>query len=355
MGVAGVRANYLKDAVLSAEGKGEGAVLSPGVVLVYSHNFAHLLRAAHESEELRRLVRERFVVLGHFSWCPQESPRAVAEAKELHREGLLHVVMQRDAEEFFLDEGFAPHEVIPVSVGDLVDPEVFRPRGGEKDTDVVCISRMRRWKRIEILLEALSRVRERTGRALKLLVLDSARGRGADEEYAREIRSLIEQRRLGGQVEFRTVPDMDVPEVISRARVSAVCSLVEGECRAITESLFCDVPVIAMRGMRGGGVKYFTDECGILTTDGEFARDLERLLAEPGRFRPREAISRLTGMPVAWPRLERGVRRYFDARGLDFLGGLTPPDYMKLLKEGTETLTAESLRARSRRAPWREG
>jgi len=361
--VAGVRANLLKPALLAHGGAGipacpisadenvratSGRILSRGVVLVYSHNFALYLDEAARDAELRRLVAERFVVVGHFSWCPEDNPETVAQALELKRRGLLHLAMQRDAAGLFRRQGFAGHEIIPLSVGDLIDPEVFRPTGATKDIDVVSLSRLRRWKRLEILLGALVEIRRKTGRAPRCLILDSARGQGPDAEYAREIAERIRRDGLAGAVEITTVPDKEVPAVLSRARVSAVCSAVEGECRAITESLFCDVPVIAMREMRGGGIKYLTEECGVLTTPEGFAADLVGLIERSAECRPRKYISAITGAEVAWPRVEAAVRRYFETEGLPFAGEMVRPDYMKLLKTGTETLTAAGLRGWTR-------
>ena len=338
--MTGICTTYFKDARLAPDGE----LSSPGVALVYSHQFPLVLAAAKESPELARLVSGRFLVIGHFSWCPEDNPSPVGEAQDLKRAGLLHLVMQRVSAGFFHRQGFAPHEIIPLSIGDLVDPAIFRPCGGGKTIDVLAISRLRRWKRLEILIGALAEIRARTGRKLICRILDSHRGR-VEPDTARELEALIAREGLGGQVEIGSVPDADVPSILSCARASAVCSAVEGECRAITESLFCDVPVIAMQGMRGGGIQYLTDDCGLLTTPERFADDLLRLVDSSGTYHPRAGVSRVTGRPVAWPRLEAALRGYFAATGRACEGPFCAPEYLKLLKAGTETLTVESLKA----------
>ena len=125
---------------------------------------------------------------------------------------------------------------------------------------VVTVGRLMPRKRLDLLLEALARLRA-AGRTLPLKIV----GDGP------------ERQRLG------EVPPTRIPEAIGDADVFAFPALGEGFGLAAAEALLLGVPVVASRD--GGGVRDIVPESGagrLVTPDPpEIARAIEQLLCDP--------------------------------------------------------------------------
>src|SRR3989454_9753197 len=141
---------------------------------------------------------------------------------------------------------------------------------------VVTVGRLMPRKRLDLLLEALARLRA-AGRTLPLQIVGAGPGRPYLERRVAELG-------LGRQVRFLgEVPPTRIPEAIGDADVFAFPALGEGFGLAAAEALLLGVPVVASRD--GGGVRDIVPESGagrLVTPDPpEIARAIEQLLCDP--------------------------------------------------------------------------
>ena len=141
---------------------------------------------------------------------------------------------------------------------------------------VVTVGRLMPRKRLDLLLEALARLRA-AGRTLPLKIV----GDGPERPY---LERRVAELGLGRQVRFLgEVPPTRIPEAIGDADVFAFPALGEGFGLAAAEALLLGVPVVASRD--GGGVRDIVPESGagrLVTPDPpEIARAIEQLVCDP--------------------------------------------------------------------------
>jgi glycosyltransferase involved in cell wall biosynthesis len=141
---------------------------------------------------------------------------------------------------------------------------------------IVTVGRLTPRKRLELLLDALRRLRA-AGRVVPLTIIGDGSERSRLELYAAEV-GVSEHVRFLGEV----APDR-IPDAIGDADVFAFPALGEGFGLAAAEALLLGVPVVAARD--GGGVRDIVPTTGagrLVNADAdELARAITELLDQP--------------------------------------------------------------------------
>jgi glycosyltransferase involved in cell wall biosynthesis len=157
---------------------------------------------------------------------------------------------------------------------------------------VVTVGRLVGQKRIDVILEAVARLR-RQGRSVPLTIIGDGPLRGALEEHAVRL-GLAETTRFLGEVE-----PSDLSQAIGNADVFAFTAEAEGLGLAAAEAFMLGIPVVATES--GGGVKDIVppDGAGRIVSGGDpagFAEAIAELLDEPmARAQAVEAGERIRG------------------------------------------------------------
>jgi glycosyltransferase involved in cell wall biosynthesis len=161
--------------------------------------------------------------------------------------------------------------LVPLEMGpaDWVDPRTAEPYlGSPKEFDIIMNSFWGALKRHHVLFRML---RDAKKKYKTLLV-----GFGPERKY---IEDLIAHYGVGQQVTMiEDIPYQKVMELTCRSRVSVLLSLKEGGNRAVAESMFCDVPVVLLKGHVGGVRKNVVPETGLLVEERDLEGAVEQLL-----------------------------------------------------------------------------
>lgn len=191
------------------------------------------------------LARRRYVVTLHGTdvGLLDHSPRALLVARRVLRgaaavTAVSTYLAERVAGATGLDARRIAIQAMPI------DTRTFtrRSAGG---AGVVTVGRLTKQKRIDLILEALARLRTE-GRTLALTVVGDGPERGALERRSREL-GLESQTRFTG-----AVPPERIADVVGHADVFAFPAAGEGLGLAVAEALLLGIPVVAATD--GGGV-----------------------------------------------------------------------------------------------------
>jgi glycosyltransferase involved in cell wall biosynthesis len=134
--------------------------------------------------------------------------------------------------------GIPPENIEIVECG--LDPSYLAPAGVPRDPDplLVVVSRLRVYKRVDVVIEALALLRERLPR-VRLLIA----GTGTDET---RLRSLVRRRGLEEEVFFLGhVSEAEKRRLIARAHVFCTASEIEGWGLTVIEANALRTPVLA--------------------------------------------------------------------------------------------------------------
>ena len=172
-------------------------------------------------------------------------------------------------------------EPLPVMASDLTDPDFFEPKPhADRTIDVLMVAHFARWKRHALLFEALAKMRP----DLNVVLV----GRAASGRTEQDL--LGEARKAGVRQQLTIHRNLEIEEVARLqcdARVSIAFSKREGACISVAESLFADSPVAMMHDSHMGSRTYINDATGRFVHRAGLARDLERMIAESGKYTPR--------------------------------------------------------------------
>jgi glycosyltransferase involved in cell wall biosynthesis len=174
--------------------------------------------------------------------------------------------------------------MIPVRLGagDWVDPRIAEPYlGVPKEYDIIMNANWAPWKRHHVLFNALARA----SKPYKVALIGGA----LDGVTVERIYRLATYYGVADQIEtFEKVPFNRVMSIIARAKCSLLLSLKEGANRALPESMFCDVPVLALNRNVGGVEKNIVAQTGVLVDDDRLLEGIEFLLGSLPNLKPRE-------------------------------------------------------------------
>jgi glycosyltransferase involved in cell wall biosynthesis len=172
-----------------------------------------------------------------------------------------------------------PTYILPIGP-DFASPETFFPIVGiEKRYDVVYVAAAQRYKRHDLLFDAL----ERSKTPLRAICV---MGYGEDGERLRQDAAA-----RGLDVDFVGPPGVSHAEVnrlINQARVGVVCGVDDGAPAILTEYMLAGLPVVANAELRCG-LQYILPETGIVAPAERIELAIVDALQRTD-FRPRETV-----------------------------------------------------------------
>ena len=179
--------------------------------------------------------------------------------------------------------------VLPIGP-EFASDETFFPTGAPKDYDVVYVAATQPYKRHDLLLDALSQLPGR--RALCVV----GYGHMTDDLRA-------EADRRGLQVDWvGPVNHREVNTLINRAKVGVVCGVDDGAPAILTEYMLAGLPVLANAGLVCGR-QYIRPDTGLVASEAEFAKALDRLIETAASYDPRPVVQRNWTWPHSVERL----------------------------------------------------
>ncbi len=253
-------------AVLKAPATGPGENGEKGVLFVMvSDMFRHL----HAGMDLPRLMRD-YTLVFEPSWSGYCHPNMLEYTR--WDEDIFILA----AEQY--DNGFLKRlrsNLIPVDLGpcDWVDPRVAEPYlNNPKEFDVFMNSNWGAWKRHHVLFRMLRKAKRR----YKVQLL----GVPQDGKTKQDVERLARYYGVLDQLTFiDNIPYEQVMDRTCRSRVSILLSLKEGSNRAISEGIFCNLPVVVLQSHVGGIRKNVVPETGLLAEESKLEEAIETLLA----------------------------------------------------------------------------
>ena len=172
--------------------------------------------------------------------------------------------------------------LIPLDMGpaDWVDPRVALPYlGNPKEFDIVMNSGWMALKRHYVLFRMLARAKQE----YKVLLI----GFPTQKTDISDIKRLADYYAVRDQLTIvEDIPYHEVMNLTCRSRVSVLLSLKEGGNRAVSESIFCDVPVLLLSTHVGGVKKNVVPETGVLAEEADLEAAITRL--GDGNMSPRQ-------------------------------------------------------------------
>ena len=151
---------------------------------------------------------------------------------------------------------------------------------GDREDMIVCLGKLRRYKRIDQAIVALKKVVKLTGKPTRLVV--AGKLSEIDRCYLDKLRQLAEKLGVGELVEFRVnISEDEKMALLKRAKVLVQPSPVEGFSIVVAEANRCGTPVVVSDGVPfdvvregvNGYVYHFGD------IDG-FAHKIAKLLSD---------------------------------------------------------------------------
>jgi glycosyltransferase involved in cell wall biosynthesis len=119
---------------------------------------------------------------------------------------------------------------------------------GEREEVVVCLGKLRRYKRIDHAVLAHRKVLEHVGRPVKLVI--AGKLSEIDRGHLDWLRGLTERLGIAGQVEFCiNISEAEKVELLRKARVLVQPSPVEGFSIVVVEANRCGTPVVVSDGV----------------------------------------------------------------------------------------------------------
>lgn len=250
--------------------------LSPGVLLI---KFSRAFGTAAAVLDVSRLQKHYQVVLEP-SWAGYCTPDVMAWC-DTGRE----VIVQSSAAS---DRHLLQHlgtNLVPVECGasDWVDHRLFRPIGHAKEFDSVYVANLTKNKRIHAYLCAVAEAARIDPAYRGALVCSSWGGQRST------IEALLDFYGVRSRVPvFHQLTQVELNDVLNRAKVNVLMSLKEGSNKSLFESMFAGTPALALLENSSINHSYINEYTGMLVNERKVAQALLQFRSEWSRYRPRE-------------------------------------------------------------------
>jgi glycosyltransferase involved in cell wall biosynthesis len=253
-------------------------------VLYCSFEYNWLRLAAHPGA--LRLLAD-YVLVGASSWSPPDYAAMASIAGVAPDPVFIGISNRADVKSYAV---LAPRvRAAPIMASDWINPDWYAPRpAGERDLDILMVANFSRFKRHDLLFDALSRMR----RDLRVALI----GIPAPGRSEAVLRAEARAAGVLQDLEFVTnAPIETVTEYQCRAKTSVILSRREGSCVAVAESLFAGCPVAMPRHAHVGSKAYINPATGVLVGESRLDRALSAFVEASPSYRPREwALAHIT-------------------------------------------------------------
>ena len=203
-------------------------------------------------------------------------------------------------------------------VCDWINPDFFRPKPfADREIDILMVAAWAPYKRHWQLFEALKKM----PRNLRVALI-------GQPDASHTVESVRKQASLFGvkqEIEFiNSVLVETVNDYQCNSKISVILTKHEGACVAITESLFADSPVAALRGADVGSVKHINKDTGVLLDAGKIHYQLQQFLETGGNYRARAWAMEHISHTAANQKLNALMKDFSVSKGLDWTTDLKP-------------------------------
>ena len=158
------------------------------------------------------------------------------------------ISLSQDAKKKLLQLGLKPENTEVVYAGISTEFNHVEPNFQKEDT-IVCLGKMRRYKRIDHALLAFARAFQVSKRKTWKLVI-AGKVSEIDKSYSDELYELAKKLGIAKQVEFAfNMPEAKKIELLKKAKILLQPSPVEGFSIVVVEANRCGTPVVASDGV----------------------------------------------------------------------------------------------------------
>lgn len=175
--------------------------------------------------------------------------------------------------------------LVPISIGasDWVDYRNFTPKESPKIYDSIYVANTDVVKRIHIYMKAIRRIVDAGHTSYKGVLVCAAWGGKAEE-----VKALVEHYRLTGNCELRlSLSQAELSELLAACKVNILLSVKEGSNRSLFESMFCNLPVIALENNIGVNKSYINEYTGVLAYEDQLPQVLLHMASHWRDYQPR--------------------------------------------------------------------
>ena len=256
------------------ESDGEKGVM----IISFESQWVHLL--ALGPDRLARFLEQYQLVLAP-TWSPPHHPVNLLFPRLVR--GPIFTTISNDADLEIFPRLHASYRPLPLLASSWVNPDLYAPRpASERDIDLVMVANFGRYKRHHVLFQALA---NGGTPSLKRIVLIGQPQDGRTTEILMNEADLFGVR---NRIEVRSrISDAELVDCLCRAKASFVASLREGSCVAVVEAMMGGAPVGLLRGAAMGSARFLNEETGRWLDPGNLANELEALVKQHTKFRPR--------------------------------------------------------------------
>lgn len=248
-----------------------------GVVLIaFEYQWARLLRSEHLAE-----FAANFDLVLSPTWTP---PHAMMTAvfPDFYPGQRIFTLISGEEDKAVFPRLSEKYRVVPLLASNWVNPSLYEPvEFGAKDIDIVMLANFSRYKRHFALFSALQEAPERLVACLA--------GRPWGGITADRMWEMARTYGVADRIEIiEGASDVQVRNLLARAKVSLILSRQEGSCIAVAESLFAGTPVGLLEDARVGSKVFINGKTGVLFKHRGLGRQLADFVASAHQFQPRE-------------------------------------------------------------------
>lgn len=203
--------------------------------------------------------------------------------------------------------------LVPVRLGpaDWTDASRFAPvAGADKTYDLAMVASWAAGKRHAQLFRALRGIQDRKIRVL--LIGFPWYGRTADD--IRREAGILDERWVSVDI-MDSVPQAEIPVLLSRCKAFVFLSRKEGDNKSLVEALFVNLPAIVYDRTIGGAKSRINTSTGILASDEELKDKILYMLEHYRKFSPRQWALKNTGSANATRILDETIRQVVTKAG----------------------------------------
>jgi hypothetical protein len=281
----------------------DNKILSKGVlILTFTHTFAYFLKNIKLSE-----LEKYFHIVLEPSWAGYADPDILTWST-LKNPVFIQATELLDRNTINALNG----SLVPVSIGtsNWVDYNLFKPCGDEKIFDSIYVANTTLIKRIPKFLSSVSNIVNKYNYSYKCaLVCSKFGGRSND------VMNLIDYYKLNKICNiYFDLSYVDVNDIINKSKVNVLLSKKEGSNKSLFESLFCNVPALALADNIGLNKCYINEYTGMLVWDNYLESALLHMKNAWHKYNPRDWAINNISPEISTKQLFKTIANYSNDR-----------------------------------------